>query len=101
MDKLNVRIEAARLAVESGANKETFTEMARVIEKYIIGTSELLEYENPNAAMEKAMDFLKVNHHEKKKLPIWKKRMKNRYNDNSSNWIWIYFLALMFDKTWK
>ena len=65
MDKLNVRIEAARLAVESGANKETFTEMARVIEKYIIGTSELLEYENPNAAMEKAMDFLKVNHHEK------------------------------------
>ena len=51
MDKLNVRIEAARLAVESGANKETFTEMARVIEKYIIGTSELLEYENPNAAI--------------------------------------------------
>ena len=65
MDKLNVRIEAARLAVESGANKETFTEMARVVVKYIIGTSELLEYENPNAAMEKAMDFLKVNHHEK------------------------------------
>ena len=41
MDKLNVRIEAARLAVESGANKETFTEMARVIEKYIIGNMKI------------------------------------------------------------
>ena len=27
MDKLNIRIEAARLAVESGADKETFDEM--------------------------------------------------------------------------
>lgn len=31
MDKLNIRIEAARLAVESGADKETFDEMAKVI----------------------------------------------------------------------
>ena len=30
MDKLNIRIEAARLAVESGADKETFDEMAKV-----------------------------------------------------------------------
>lgn len=64
MDKLNVRIEAARLAVESGANKETFTETARVIEEYIIGASELPEYENPNAAIEKTMNFFKTNHHE-------------------------------------
>ena len=74
MDKLNIRIEAARLAVESGADKETFDEMAKVIEKYIIGTLDLSEYDNP---------------------------MKYGYNDNSFSWIWIYLLTLIFNRTWK
>ena len=67
MDKLNIRIEAARLAVESGADKETFDEMAKVIEKYISGTLDLSEYDNPNATMEKAMDLFKMNRHEEEK----------------------------------
>ena len=110
MDKLNIRIEAARLAVESGADKETFDEMAKVIEKYIIGTLDLSEYDNPNATMEKAMDLTKNCRSvyekietvmKKKKLPIWEKRMKYGYNDNSFSWIWIYLLTLIFNRTWK
>lgn len=37
----------------------------------------------------------------KKKLPIWEKRMKYGYNDNSFSWIWIYLLTLIFNRTWK
>ena len=59
MDKLNIRIEAARLAVESGADKETFDEMAKVIEKYIIGTLDLSEYDNRMRQWRRLWIFLK------------------------------------------
>ena len=41
--------------------------MAKVIKKYIIGTLDLSEYDNPNATMEKAMDLFKMNRHEEEK----------------------------------
>jgi hypothetical protein len=50
-----------------GMPVETFDEMAKVIEKYIIGTLDLSEYDNPNATMEKAMDLFKMNRHEEEK----------------------------------
>lgn len=48
MDKLNIRIEAARLAVESGADKETFDEMAKVMrKKCVISLLPVLSVQNP------------------------------------------------------
>lgn len=60
MDRLNVRIEAARLAVESGAKKDDFVETAKVMEDYILGDTCLLEYDNPQATLKESMNVFKL-----------------------------------------
>lgn len=60
MDRLSVRIEAARLAVESGATKDNFVETAKLMEDYILGESCLLEYDNPHAKLRESMNVFKL-----------------------------------------
>lgn len=60
MDRLNVRIEAARLAVESGARKDDFVETAKLMEDYILGGTYLPEYDNPQATLRESMNVFKL-----------------------------------------
>lgn len=62
---LELRIEAARLSIESGAKREDIIETAKNIENYIKGDVDLPETYNPNDFFKKSMEAIKNTYKDK------------------------------------
>jgi hypothetical protein len=57
-NKVDLRLECARLALNSG--KKDYIKVAKKLEEYIQGDSNLPETSNPNELLEKVLDLCKT-----------------------------------------